>query len=151
VRGAETIYQGISGGPDLIAWFGRVPSFHDAEIVNLNLVRRATSSLSVHAWNMTQEIDSRGYFILDRHAVVAFTFDEIIDLQLDSFNHQNVVGELSIRRAADRQDRRTPDHFSPLPDDYDLEIVPCYGLHGFIRCRNISIRFAPGKPDNAVV
>ena len=69
---AETTYASIPGGLDLVAWFGRVPSFHDAEIVSLSLHRRAPSMLSIHAWNMTKEVDDRGYFVLDRHAVVTF-------------------------------------------------------------------------------
>jgi hypothetical protein len=103
---AEAIYASIPGGPDLLTWFGRVPSFHDAEIVNLSLYRRAQSTLRVHAWNITNEVDDRGYFVLQKHAVVAFTLEDILDIQLEGFSHQNVIFGLRLRHTPDRPDRR---------------------------------------------
>jgi hypothetical protein len=89
---AEAFYTEIPDGSDLVAWFGCVPSFHDAEIVRLDLHRRAPSTLSIHAWNMTKEVDDRDYLVLDNHAVVTFLLEDILDLQLDGFSHQNVIG-----------------------------------------------------------
>jgi hypothetical protein len=146
---AETIYADIPGGLDLVAWFGRVPSFHDAEIVSLNLHRRAASTLSLHAWNTTRDVDDRGYFILDRHAVVTFFLEEILDLQLDGFSHQNVIFGLCLRRALERPDRRPFYWLDPSPNDYEIELEPCFGLDGKIRCRKVSVAFVPGKPDDA--
>jgi hypothetical protein len=144
----ETIYSSIPGGPDLLGWFGRVPSFHDAEIVSLNLQRRAPSQLAVHAWNTTGEVDARGYFILDRHAVVTFTIEDIVDLELASFSQQNVLFGLHLRRAPAHPDRGRFNFLDPSPDDYEIELEPCYGLHGIIRCRRVSVTFVPGKPDD---
>jgi hypothetical protein len=146
---AETIYASIPGGPDLVAWFGHAPSFHDAEIVSLSLHRRAPSMLSIHAWNMTKEVDDRGYFVLDKHAVVTFTLEDILDLQLDGFSHQNVVFGLRLRHAPDRPDRRPFYWFEPSPSDYEIELEPCFGLEGRIRCRRVSVAFVPGKPGDA--
>jgi hypothetical protein len=145
----ETIYSSIPGGPDLLGWFGRVPSFHDAEIVSLSLLRRGRSSLSIHAWNTTQEVDSRGYLVLDRHAVVTFALEDILDLQLGGFSHQNVIGGLRIRHAPERPDRRPFYSLDPSPSDCEIELEPCFGLDGIIRCRRVSVAFVPGKPDDA--
>jgi hypothetical protein len=145
----ETIYASIPGGPDLVAWFGQVPSFHDAEIVSLSLHRRAQSMLSIHAWNTTKEVDDRDYFVLDRHAVVTFTLEDIMDLQLGGFSHQNVIGGLRLRRAPERPDRRGSYWLDPLPSDFEIELEPCFGLDGIIRCRTVSVAFVPGKPDDA--
>ena len=145
---AEMLYAEIPGGSDLIAWFGHVPSFHDAEIVQLSLHRRAPSILSIHAWNMTREVDDRGYFVLDRHAVVTFALEDILDLQLDGFSHQNVIFGLRLRRAPERPDRRPFYWLDPSPNDYEIELEPCFGLDGKIRCRRISMSFIPGKPDD---
>ena len=49
----ENAYLKIQGGPELLTWFGRVPRFHDAEILSLNLDRKGQSTILVHAWNMT--------------------------------------------------------------------------------------------------
>jgi hypothetical protein len=105
MREVDTIFTSIPGGPELVAWFGQVPSFHDAEIVSLNLHRRAPSALIIHAWRMTREVDVRCRYILDRHAVVTFVLEDILDLQLGSFSHQNVIGELRLRRTPEHQDR----------------------------------------------
>jgi hypothetical protein len=121
---AETAYASIPGGLDLVAWFGRVPSFHDAEIVSLSLHRRAPSMLNIHAWNMTKEVDDHGYFVLDRHAVVTFILEDIMDLQLDGFSHQNVIGGLCLRRAPARPDRRGFYWLDPSPSDYEIELEP---------------------------
>jgi hypothetical protein len=146
---AEAIYAGISGGSDLISWFGHTPSFHDAEIVSFNLNRRSASTLVLHTWNTTREVDGRGYFVLDKHAVVTFLLEEILDLELGGFSHQNVVFGLVLRRAPDRPDR-SPFYFRDgSADDFEIELEPCFGLSGRIRCRRVSVTFVPGKPDDA--
>ncbi len=35
-----SIYDEVPGGVDLVRWFGRVPSFHDAEFLSLHLHRK---------------------------------------------------------------------------------------------------------------
>jgi hypothetical protein len=144
----ETIYADVPGGPALIAWFGQVPNFHDAEIVSLSLRRRATSSLSIHAWNRTREVDARGYLVLNKHAVVTFTLEDILDIQLGGFSHQNVIADLLLRRALERPERRPFYWLDPLPSDFEIELEPCFGLDGIIRCRKVSVTFVPGKPDD---
>jgi hypothetical protein len=145
----ERAYKGIPGGAELLAWFGGTPSFHDAEIVNLNLFRRSASTLSLHTWNTTREVDTRGYFVLDKHAVVSFALDDVIDLQLDGFSHQNVVGGLNLRRAP-LDPRRRPLVYggAALSDDWEIELEPCFGLRGRIRCRKISVSYVAGKPGD---
>jgi hypothetical protein len=141
-----TIYAEIPGGPELLAWFGRVPGFHDAEIVQLELNRRRPSKLAIHFWNMLSDTDERGYFILDRHAVVTFTLVDIIDIQLDGFNHQNVLGSLHLLRGPERPDRETL--YTSSLTDYEIVLEPCFGTDGRIRCRSLTIALAPGKPDD---
>jgi Immunity protein 50 len=142
----ETIYARIPGGPDLLAWFGHVPDFHDAEVVSFNLRRRAPSMLSIHAWNRTNEVDSRGHLVRDRHAVVTFALEDIMDLQLKGFSHQNVISGLQLRRAPERPDRRPFYGLDPSPNDYEIELEPRFGLDGIIRCRRVLVDFIPGKP-----
>jgi hypothetical protein len=53
------------------------PTFHDAEVLDLHLERTAARCLfHVHAFRMTSETDDRGYFICDRHIVVAFECED---------------------------------------------------------------------------
>jgi hypothetical protein len=68
----------ISGSEKLIRIFGNWPSFHDAEVLELNLWRgrgdpdKHISSAPVltlvfHVWEMTKETSSDGYFISTIH------------------------------------------------------------------------------------
>ncbi len=135
-------YSSVVGGAELLTWFGQVPTFHDAEILNLSLNRAGTSELRIHGWVKTNEIDPRGYIALDKHAVVTFTFTDIMDLQLDGFSRQNVIAGLVLQRATDRG---RADYYA-LPEeesDIEIELLPCYGLDGFIRAKKIEIAFVP--------
>jgi hypothetical protein len=146
----ETIYTGIPCGPELMTWFGKVPDFHDAEIVSLTLNRRAPSILRLHGWTTRLEESPPRRIILDNPAVVTFTLDDIIDLQLDGFSHQNVIHGLVLTRAPDRPDRK-PFYSTPAsPDDYEIQLEPCFDLDGLIRCRKVSVSFVPGEPEDAL-
>ncbi|MBY5817414.1 hypothetical protein HFN60_17470 [Rhizobium leguminosarum] len=95
-------YEKIPGGPELLAWFGQKPTFHDAEILSLALNRTGISELKIRGWIGTDAVDQDGYRVLDKHAVVTFTFEDIMDLQLDGFSRQNVINGLVLRYATDR-------------------------------------------------
>lgn len=45
----EMTYEKIAGGPELLAWFGQKPTFHDAEILSLSLNRTGVSKLTITA------------------------------------------------------------------------------------------------------
>ncbi len=61
----------ISGAAELHDWFGYWPSFHDAEIVSLHLNRQGRSSLRLLTWEMTKDIDEKGYYVLTKHALAS--------------------------------------------------------------------------------
>ena len=140
------IYPEVPGGPELLGWFGQVPTFHDAEILGLNLRRSGQSTLTLHGWVMTNEVSHDGFIVLDKHAIVTFTMEDIMDLQLDGFSHQNVIGGLKLQRATDRG---RGDYYPLLesPEDIEIELEPCFGLDGVIRAKRVSISFKPGLPD----
>jgi Immunity protein 50 len=121
----------IPGAAELQEWFGYWPSFHDAEIVGLHLNRQGVSSLRVHTWEMTKEIDEKGYYVLAKHIVVEFIFEAVSGLSLEGFNEQNVLFGLAIEKT-DWGFRVTLDN--------------CYGLTGSIEAEKMSLRLTPGKP-----
>lgn len=84
--------------------------------------------------------------MLEKHAVVTFSLDGIMDLQLDGFSSQNVIGGLQLQRATERG---RANHYShpQSPEDIEIELEPCYGLDGVIRAKRVSISFRPGLPD----
>jgi hypothetical protein len=140
------IYDNVSGGPELLAWFGEEPTFHDAEVISLSLSRTGPSELKIHGWIATDDVDPNGYIVLDKHAIVTFSLEGVMDLQLDGFSGQNVVGGLVLRYATDRG----RSGYYPMPEDprdIEIELIPCYGLDGFIRAKKVALSFSPGRPD----
>ena len=147
VKDAE-IYDAVPGGAELLRWFGQTPSFHDAEILDIHLRRSGRSILRLHGWINTGKVGPDRAYVLDRHAVVTFELAGVMDLQLDGFSAQNVIGGLTLRRAPGRPERHGYLALAPLPTDVEIELEPCYGLDGRIRARSVSITFEMGKPND---
>lgn len=124
----------INGAEELRNWLGYWPSFHDAEIISLHLNRADASTLVVYTWEMTNEIDAKGYYVEAKHVVVEFVMNAVFDLSLSGFNHQNVISSLSVDR---------------LESGYRLTLGYCFGIAGTIDAEEISIRSTPGKPEPA--
>jgi immunity protein 50 of polymorphic toxin system len=124
----------IPGAEVVSSWFGRWPSFHDAEILHLHLNRAGTSRLSIHAWSMSaqpSEVDAQGHLRTDKHAVVTFELKDISDLELFDFSRQNVLASLEVAR-----------------DGKAVHILlhPSYGLGGRIDAGQVVVSLTPGKP-----
>lgn len=88
-----------------------------------------------------------GLSALVRHAIVTFTLEGVMDVQLDGFNAQNVIDGLILRHAPDRPERRSHLVLAPLPQDIEIELELCYSLHGLIRARSVFITFQPDSPN----
>jgi hypothetical protein len=96
------------------------PSFHDAEVLEISLDRRGpTLEAKIHVFRMTEEIDSRGYFVLTHHTLVTLRFVEIVLQNLRWFNQQNVLSNLYIER--------TSGDDAEL-GDYKVEFGGCWGV-----------------------
>ena len=122
----------ISGAAEVVAWFGRWPSFHDAEIISLHLHRTDASVLVVYAWNTTDKSDASGYCILEKHALVTFTLLGVFDLELADFSGQNVISSLDVEKR---------EH------GYRITLHPCYGLCGTLDAETVSVTVKPGKRE----
>ena len=103
--------------------------------------------MRLHGWIITDKVGENGFFVLDRHAIVTFTIDQVIDLKLDRLSAQNVIARLILRRAPDRPDRRDFHVIAPSLQDIEIELEQCEGLFGLIRARTVAVTFQPGKPD----
>ena len=112
-------------------WFGSWPSFHDAEILELHLHRTGRSWIKIHVWNMTDQIDGKGHYVLDKHAVVTFTLEGVTGLQVDGFSSQNVIAGLEVER---------------LVRGFRITLHPCYGLAGTLEAAQVTVDVTPGKP-----
>jgi len=120
----------IPGAAELYDWFGYWPSFHDAEVISLQLNRMGSSNLRLHTWHTTKEVDEKGYYVQSKHVVVEFVFEAVSGLSLNGFNHQNVVFELGIEKTT---------------SGFSLTLDECYGLAGSIEGNGMSIHLSPSK------
>ena len=130
----------IPGAADVVAWFGYWPSFHDAEVLSITLDRWRPSRIAVHTWNRTQELDARGYYVLDKHAIVTFVLEDflldregITNTQIDGFNKQNVLSSLTVRKTL---------------EGYDLILNGIYGVSASISARRLWVELSPGTPEH---
>lgn len=71
------------------------------------------------------------YAIPREDILVTFAFEDIYDLELNGFSHQNVIFSLTLERAG---------------DVVSLVMEPCYGLAGRISARTVRIEFERGGP-----
>jgi hypothetical protein len=122
----------ISGAAELHDWFGYWPDFHDAEIISLHLNRKGSASLRVHTWDMTKEVDEKGYYVLAKHVVVELVLETVSGLSLNGFSHQNVGFGIEIEKT---------------DSGFRLTLDDCYGLAGTIEAGSVSLRLTPGKPS----
>ena len=122
----------ITGAEKLVSIFGSWPSFHDSEIISVKLdcTPGSTASpsleLAIHAFRMTNEVDSRGYFVLADHSIVVLRFSRIDGLSLSDFREGNTISalRLSSQEASGR---------------ISVEISTSYGMHGEFTCDSVDV------------
>jgi Immunity protein 50 len=131
----EAKFPDVPGAAELFAWFGFWPNFHDGEVLSVHLDRSGPSQVRVHTSERTNDVDSRGYYVARKHVVVTFILEDITDTDLDEFNHQNVLSDLTLTKD---------------PNGYKLELGPCFGLNGTITARSVRIELEPRIPPNSV-
>lgn len=128
---SETALAAVPGGQALIDWFGRVHHFHDAELLEVKLVSNGPSTLRIRTWRMTDKVDARGYFVLDKHIVVTILMEGITHIELDHFHLPAIIFDLQITRAE---------------DGYWLTWTSSYGVEGSLRAAQLRIDLAPDAP-----
>ena len=135
-----SILNEIPGGREVVAWFGGRPEFGDAEVVELRLGRKGRSRLRLAA--MVSEggkYKGRPF----KHAVLDFSLRDMIDVHLDGFSRQNVIGGLRLRRARDRAIHPSLLGYGLVLGEVEIELAPCAGAFGSIRCTIEKIAIAP--------
>jgi hypothetical protein len=146
------LFSALPGAQDLIGWFGRVPSFHDAEVVAIHLRRTGPSELKLHTWQMTDQTDDKGFFLLDKHVVVTFGLEGISASKLVGFDGGGILDYIDLWRhrvGKEIKDESWLHQGPPRDGHYALMLDGSNGCQGFIYAGSISIAFAPGKPADA--
>jgi hypothetical protein len=124
----------VRGAADLIKWFGYWPSFHDAEVLDVELHRSGSSAIRIHTFEITDQVNSQGHYICVKHVVVTFILEGVNNLHLDYFNGQNVIYGLLLRQT---------------PEAYELTLDGCHGVDGTIAAERVQLELAPGVPADS--
>jgi Immunity protein 50 len=130
----EELIQTIPGAQQLFDWFGYWPSFHDAEVLSVELNRSGLSKVRVHAFRATSDVNSKGHCVLDKHCIVTLLLDEIGGVDLADFNHQNAITRLGFERQKNA---------------YVVTFYPAHGVTGTITAKNLSVEMTAGIPADS--
>jgi len=138
----ENVESFISGSEKLTGVFGYWPSFHDAEVIELHLSRGDALTerrhprfpiltTKIHLWELTNEVDARGYFVLKHHTLATLRFHDVLELEMEGFNQQNALSCLLI----------TPqEHTSgPWNRTYSVTFQAAFGMAAQFRCSRIEV------------
>jgi hypothetical protein len=131
----------IQGSDKLLAIFGRWPSFHDAQVIEIQLLRKPAGQrgshnnypyllAKIHVREMTKEVDARGYFVLKNHTLVTMRFSGMQGLKLEGFNDGNVIFGLEI------QPNESADHAN---SKFHVEFDPSLGVGAIFDCSAIEV------------
>ena len=110
----------IEGNEAIRRYFGRWPTFHDAEIIEMHLHRGELSWLRVDT-----AID--GFHPEQKTGIVVFRFSGVLDLELNDFSNQNVVSSID---------------FEKTVKGIKVLLGPCYGLQGWLEVSGVSVELA---------
>jgi Immunity protein 50 len=134
MESANDITGFVGGAQAVLDWFGRWPSFHDGEIIELHLSRRGPSRLKLHTWRIAKKlVDGKAHFSTEQEAVVTFVLERVTDLKLEEFGHQNVIYALRLEQRE---------------SGVRLVLEPCYGISGYIEAATVSVEMVPGGPGD---
>lgn len=128
----KSLLHDIPGGEALVEWFGRAPRFHDAELLEITFSSKGAGLLRIHTWNMTNEVDAKGYFVLDKHVMVTLVLEGVSAINLADFDMApGIIFDLEITK---------------VDQHFRVEWSASYGVDGFITAKHLQISLAPGKP-----
>jgi hypothetical protein len=110
--------------------FGAWPSFHDAEVLGVQLARGGTDGPTcearIHLFERTSEVDAAGFFVLRHHTEVTFRFTGVSLEGMAGINEQNVLEDLVITELDPAANRGRC---------WRVELVPSYGLGATLECK----------------
>lgn len=135
-EGHSPAAMNIPGSELLTSVFGYWPTFHDAEVVRLELVRVEPYGAGpdlladVHAFEITNEVDAKGHFVLRHDVLVSFRFRGVDQLRLEDWNNQNAIFGLGIEDIRSRQ-------LDVLK--FEVRFDGSFGVQARFLCRSVEI------------
>ncbi len=133
--------RSVPGFAELVAYCnGGWPCFHDSEILSLHLNRTGISKLAIdllHSGVFPPEYKQNAIaanhhlcFTPREPIVITFELEEIDELELNGFSHQNVIGDLSLE---------------PAKLGFLLKLWPCCGLSGWLHAGKVRVKYEPAR------
>jgi Immunity protein 50 len=128
----------IVGAEKLVGVFGYWPSFHDAEVLSMQLDRKPLNEANygptvqalVHTFEITNEVSPDGYLILRHNVLVRLIFHEVAELQVKDFNHQNALMGLSLLDLSYRQLERVK---------WGVQFDRSFGANASFQCYSVEV------------
>ena len=125
---------GIQNQEALTSIFGYWPSFHDAELlaVRLDSDPKCFGSLEtdLHVFEMTSEVDDRGFFVLAHHQLVCLRFCGLTDLELVDFQRGNILDSLEIEAIEVTDNQRC---------SFDIAFNAILGCALYFKCQEVAV------------
>jgi hypothetical protein len=136
--GDTVVFEGSRKLTDI---FGYWPSFHDAEVHKLLLERGnvdasgasheiPTLTIRIHLFEMTDKVDSAGFFVLIKHTLATLRFHDVDESSFNGFNHQNAILGLTVT-AENAAPRKTP--------VLKVNIESAFGLGATFKCSRCEV------------
>ncbi len=115
--------------------FGRFPTFHDAEVVQITLDRGdwkntpPTLLAKIHVLKLVSKDDGKGNLLLSQYPV-ELRFSDIEELNLGDWNLQNVLAVLDVKEISE-----------PQPSEMKFKVMfeSIYGLWAEFKCSEITV------------
>jgi hypothetical protein len=120
----------VPGFDAVVRHFGRWPGFHDAVVEQLSLNLPGETLLAVRSWNMTSEVDDRGYFRHTHLALVKIFLTGVLQIEIGGTDIEAgcILFGLSLTKEGEA---------------YQLVLDPTLGMGGAIRCRGVRLEVYP--------
>jgi hypothetical protein len=123
----------IENHEKLLEMFSGWPSFHDAEVIGIELNREGPNppvlTLNIYVFSLSSALNEQGHFVKSREAIVTFEFFGVGLDHIDGFNAQNVLSSL---RIASKPGADTP--------RLQVGLVPLYGVSAEFSCDRGAVR-----------
>lgn len=154
MSGIELLVEDSQKLTDIFCYW---PSFHDAEIIELNFWRGDVDAekerfifpvltVKFHLWELTKEVDPEGCLVRRHHTLATLRFHDVDEFKMEGFNHQNAIFGLSIIS----QERGVFTNGEKLPPYLVVKFEPAFGIMANFQCFRIEVVTALQCNDDAL-
>ena len=142
----ESLFASLPGGQAVIDWFGFCPQFHDGLLEKLELMS-GNATLTVQCFRMTDQVDAKGYFIVDREASVTLRMRGVSGIMLEG-DASSIISQLIIRRLAKNPPKSEwITCKGPAIGDIEVAFDTSIGLYGSIFAKELEFELLPQSKD----